>query len=296
MALPDGKFTETNLIGGSKDPLSFKKYSAILQDVGRDYNISHHSEAFRIHQEMKEDYGHKLIADNPTLIEDQGVYTEYYNGFQFKRDQIACQIADEYFLRFPQQKKDFDERYIGTLGLKVVRDHLKGILENDKLRDKYEIWPLEEEMENIRDEQLFNDPESPENLSFAQHFLDDIRAELGLKKGGDIQVRYYSAQDKIIDYAGGVDFWVELYNTRTKKVLYTYNVDVTSNLTKKQNWKQYRSEPGRLARYIFFYDKKNADGAIKDDLFKSGSYLTMLNAVRDTFLYIIRDKVNTVLS
>lgn len=136
---------------------------------------------------------------------------------------------------------------------------------------------LSDEMNKVRANQMEKSPSSPLNNYFAKNFLADLDAELGdISDIGEDQkydLRFYSASDTSLDYLGGFDCWVELYDLEKGKVLKTIKIDITSNPNKQF--------PGQMADIVLYVDPKYLDakakGKISGNFFDSKEYGKLLS-------------------
>ena len=143
---------------------------------------------------------------------------------------------------------------------------------------------LQSQMDEVRNGQKEKDPSNPTKNYFAQNLLADLDERLGnISDIGEEQrydLRFYSAVDTILDYAGGFDCWVEIYDLQDKKVLKTVKIDITSNPEKHF--------AGGMAERVLYVDPKYIDpkarGKISPDFFEGTEYINLLNAVSKDIL------------
>jgi hypothetical protein len=131
-------------------------------------------------------------------------------------------------------------------------------------------------MDEIRTKQA-DDPAMPKH-PFAKNLMMDIEGELEDYADGDdrYEVRIQSAVDTVLDYAGGVDFWAELVDRETGRVIADYKVDITSNAAKKDR------KP-RLADMIYFFDNSIEESPDKNEVYRQPEYQEMVQAAVSRF-------------
>lgn len=109
---------------------------------------------------------------------------------------------------------------------------------------------LDSVMHQIRSRQV-EDPSMPKR-PFMKNLIMDIDEALEPSLDTErYEVRIHTAVDTVLDHAGGVDFWVELYDTKNEAVLSDYKIDLTANASKYN--------PGQLADAVYYYDVDKSD-------------------------------------
>lgn len=153
---------------------------------------------------------------------------------------------------------------------------------------------LRYEMQEIRKNQT-EDPSLPKR-KFPKNLVMDIEAELedSFDMEDRYEIRFNTAVGTLLDYAGGVDFWVELYDKQGKHVISDYKIDLTANAEKTQ--------PGHLADFVYFYDldldnpdNKNAifESVDYQELVKNAAATLKLNAEKRSDIYNRRARIAT---
>ena len=109
---------------------------------------------------------------------------------------------------------------------------------------------LDSVMHQIRSRQV-EDPSMPKR-PFMRNLIMDIDEALEASIDTErYEVRVHTAVDTILDHSGGVDFWVELYDTQSGAVLSDYKIDLTGNPDK--------FIAGQLADAVYYYDTNKSD-------------------------------------
>lgn len=186
-----------------------------------------------------------------------------------------------------EKKKNIIKNNNPHMSEKIAYDHTIATIRN-ALRDN-----LEDNLEEIRVNQVEKNPANPDNL-FASTLLNSIREELSDELGRtfeeNFEVKFYSSVDHDIDYALGVDCWVELVkkeNNKSESVIESYFIDLTSNNQKGGLSGQ------TLANIIFFYDAKNINSEtgrnnVNMELIFSDEFDELVEMISDEFKNAIK--------
>ena len=114
---------------------------------------------------------------------------------------------------------------------------------------------LEKEMERLRKEQVTR---TGLQSLFARNLIAMLEEKLGIDEDDEIfEVRFYSsAKDKMLDYVGGIDCWVELYDKLQNKVVSYYTIDLTYDPKKMELSPDYQGSRPKtpLSDTTYFYD------------------------------------------
>lgn len=133
---------------------------------------------------------------------------------------------------------------------------------------------LPSEMDKVRKDQAEKNPSNPKNR-FGKNLLADLDEAMGGLSDldeGRYELRFYSAKDTFLDYAGSFDCWVEVYDTEKSKVLADYKIDVTTNPNK--------NVPRRLANAVLYckpdYINDEISGRIDKKFFEDREYKVLV--------------------
>ena len=134
---------------------------------------------------------------------------------------------------------------------------------------------LPSEMDKIRKDQMEKNPSNPKSR-FGKNLLADLDEAMGGLsdlEDGRYELRFYSAKDTFLDYAGSFDCWVEVYDTKLSKVLSDFKIDVTTNPNKHV--------PQRLANAVLFcnerYINDEIPGRIEKAFFDDPEYKSLVD-------------------
>ncbi len=131
---------------------------------------------------------------------------------------------------------------------------------------------LDSVMHQIRSRQI-EDPTMPKR-PFMKNLLMDIDQVLeGSLDTERYEVRIHTAVDTVLDHAGGVDFWVELYDTQSGAVLSDYKIDLTANDSKYN--------PGQLADAVYYYDTDKSDLNGDKSMYSEPEYKGLVSMAAD---------------
>ena len=123
-------------------------------------------------------------------------------------------------------------------------------------------------MQKTREAQR-DDPTYPER-PFMKRFLNDV--EDGLAKRfnlpGSYEVRVYSTVDTVLDL-GGIDFWIELYDSDKNKVLSDYKIDLKSNPNGRM---------GRMADCMYYCDEEIASDDDPGAIYAASDYIDLVDS------------------
>jgi len=159
-------------------------------------------------------------------------------------------------VKHPLSERDY-EREIERFGFSAVRKRL--------------AQTLNEEMAIVRRDQKEKNPSSPKGI-LGRNLIMDIDEAMGdvcdINDGEKYDLRFYSAVDTRLDYAGSFDFWIELYDLEKNIPVADYKIDLTTNPNKVS--------PSNLADAVLYFDDKyiNSDfkGEINPRFFESDDY------------------------
>ncbi len=150
----------------------------------------------------------------------------------------------------------------------VFRSSINGV------RDQL-VRILPSEMEKVRKDQAEKNPANPKGR-FGKNLLADLDEAMGGLsdlEDGRYELRFFSAKDTLLDYAGSFDCWVEVYDTERSKVLADFKIDVTTNPNKKT--------PLRLANAVLFcnerYINDEIPGRIEKSFFEDPEYRSLVD-------------------
>jgi hypothetical protein len=130
---------------------------------------------------------------------------------------------------------------------------------------------MEKEMERLRKEQVKHGPQS----LFARNMIAMIEEKLGIGEDDEtFEVRFYSSvKDKMLDYVAGIDCWVELYDKKHGKVIFSYKIDLTYDPAYTQNDTNCpninRKKPFNNCTYFYDPEKIRLDSEGKERIDKS---------------------------
>lgn len=152
---------------------------------------------------------------------------------------------------------------------------------------------LDIEMERVRQKQVEKDPSNPKSI-FAKNLLMDIDEALDdIADGENYDLRFYSAAgDKKIDYAAGIDCWVELVDLKTNKPLFHFSIDVTANTNKLKETKGVRGSKYKippLSNFVYFFDRSDVYSdkgkkKIRREIFKGQDYKKLVEEAAYSFV------------
>ncbi len=186
--------------------------------------------------------------------------------------------------KYPE-KQDKLEKTLFSLGSQAIREVLLGKYTGEF--KKVDIGSLQDEMDKIRKDQVEETPSSPKGV-FARSVIDSFKdAYPELFNNPDCELCFYSSVDTVLDYAGGFDCWVELVDKKTKKPLWHFTIDLTSNPDKAA----LESHGGDSTRrdiirsdHTFLFDRSDVIGKSPEDenafspsLLNSSSFRTMIS-------------------
>jgi len=123
-------------------------------------------------------------------------------------------------------------------------------------------------MQQVRKEQK-DDPAWPKR-PFMRQLLNDIENKLSQQFDlpGSYEVRVYSAVGSVLDL-GGIDFWVELYDSEKDKVLADFKVDLKSNP---------HGRMGHMADYLYYCDEEIAASDDPKAIYKVADYQDLVES------------------
>ena len=134
---------------------------------------------------------------------------------------------------------------------------------------------LPSEMDKVRKDQMEKNPSNPKSR-FGKNLLADLDEAMGGLSDlddGRYELRFYSAKDTFLDYAGSFDCWVEVYDTKLAKALADFKIDVTTNPNKRV--------PQRLANAVLFcnerYINDEIPGRIEKAFFDDPEYKSLVD-------------------
>lgn len=175
----------------------------------------------------------------------------------------------------PISKEEYMRKVVAAGGLEAYRQQL--------------MRTLNQEMEEVRKDQTDSKPWNPKAY-FAKNLLADIDLELEditeIDKGEHYELRFYSSVDTVLDYGGGFDCWVELFDKKKKKSLGHFLIDLTINPNKIM--------PEYLEDTIFHFDylDEDAKGKIDPAMFDHIDYKTLVKKAAKVLKQ--RVKINSV--
>ncbi|MBI5422344.1 hypothetical protein HZA44_04390 [Candidatus Peregrinibacteria bacterium] len=133
---------------------------------------------------------------------------------------------------------------------------------------------LHSEMQRARMDQAEKNPSNPKS-HFGKNLLSDLDEAMGNLSDleeGRYELRFYSAKDTMLDFAGSFDCWVEVYDLVDNKPLADFKIDVTTNPNKKA--------PAHLADTVLYCDTRyiNDDipGRIEKAFFTGPEYKSLV--------------------
>jgi hypothetical protein len=179
------------------------------------------------------------------------------------------------------------------LGATKIRARLEGILSPSLMKN--DIRTLCEEMTILRSEQDEEKPSSPK-CQLGENLIFDVNMRFGGKdalKNQGLEVRFYSSSQTLMDFAGGIDCWVELFDFNKKIAMETFGVDVTYNDEKHDEMRVGKNER-KMADFVFFYSLQDMEPAISDDrdsfnwkvtphFYESKSYISLVEGIVEMF-------------
>ncbi len=153
------------------------------------------------------------------------------------------------------------KREIQQFGFSAVRNRLK--------------QTLGQEMAKVRRDQKEKNSSNPKGI-LGRNLIMDVDESMGfvcdMKDGEKYDLRFFSAVDTRLDYAGGFDFWIELYDLEKNISIADYKIDLTVNPNK--------INPSGLADAILYFDDNYIDpdfkGEIDPRFFESDEYKSLV--------------------
>lgn len=123
-------------------------------------------------------------------------------------------------------------------------------------------------MQQTREGQM-DDPTYPKR-PFMKKLLNDVEDEIARRFDlpGSYEVRVYSAVGTALDL-GGIDFWIELYDSETDKIISDFKIDLKSNP---------HGRMGRMADYLYYCDDKIASSEDRKAIFEAPDYKDLVNS------------------
>lgn len=133
---------------------------------------------------------------------------------------------------------------------------------------------LRSEMQRVRMDQADKNPSNPKS-HFGKNLLSDLdeaMGDLSDLEDGRYELRFYSAKDTLLDFAGSFDCWVEVYDLVDGKPLADFKIDVTTNPNKKA--------PANLADTVLYCDTRyindDVPGRIEKAFFSDPEYKSLV--------------------
>lgn len=130
------------------------------------------------------------------------------------------------------------------------------------------------EMDYVRQDQTEKNPSNPKS-HFGKNLLSDLDEAMGNLsdlKDGRYELRFYSAKDTLLDFAGSFDCWVEVYDLVDDEPLADFKIDVTINPNKKI--------PSNLADTVLYCDARyindDVPGSIEREFFADPEYKSLV--------------------
>ena len=138
-------------------------------------------------------------------------------------------------------------------------------------------------MTKVRCDQREKNPSNPKGI-LGRNLIMDVDGAMGcvcdINDGEKYDLRFYSAVDTRLDYFGGFDFWIELYDLEKNIPIADYKIDFTSNPNKTVPL------DSDLADAVLYFDDNYLDSDFKGEInprfFESDEYklLVELAAIR----------------
>lgn len=133
---------------------------------------------------------------------------------------------------------------------------------------------LHSEMQRTRMDQADKNPSNPKS-HFGKNLLSDLDEAMGYLsdlEDGRYELRFYSAKDTLLDFAGSFDCWVEVFDLVEGKPLADFKIDVTTNPHKKA--------PANLADTVLYCDTRyindDVPGRIEKAFFADPEYKSLI--------------------
>ena len=163
---------------------------------------------------------------------------------------------------------------------------------------------LEKELNRVSKQQVRTKTSQVPQSVFAQKLIKELEDQLGIDTNDEnFEVRFNSSVgDKMLDYVGGIDCWLEIYDKRQKKVIDYFTIDLTYDPNKGEKNENYHGNKPKapLNDHVYYYDPSHVhiDGKgneiIDEDLFNDSDFERLVHITTKEFeptIISIRSKV-----
>ncbi len=151
---------------------------------------------------------------------------------------------------------------------------------------------LEKQMERVSRQQIRTKNSRVPQSKFARGIIESIEKRLGIDPNDEfLEVRFLSSVgDKWLDYVGGIDCWIDIFDKKKKKTIASFSIDLTYDSAKEDANAGYQgSKPRRpLNDTVYNYDphmvRIDNEGyeVIEDELIGDSEFqILMTNTMRE---------------